>query len=347
MSTSILRLALGGACAAALPASAVAGDFLVRLEGAVEFIESSAPATGPFAGATIGDSIVVDYAVEYPGTPNGSAIIVNGNPVPGIGYDLDFSASSATFRGVTTPLVDTIPPPFESGFELISGVNGAFGLSGIADGFFSLSCWDPLTPITPAASVITSDDLAQLAGTTIDASQLSFPLLTWDDEFPFSPNTIDFRIDTITVIDVPSSVGQSYCGPAEVNSTGASAALTGFGSDVAADDDFTLMAADLPIGAFGLFLASRDQAFVPMAGGSAGNLCLGGAIGRYNRPGEINAADAQGALSLALDLADTPQPNATVSVMAGETWNFQCWYRDTVASGPTSNFTNGLSVDFL
>ncbi|MCP3916270.1 MAG: hypothetical protein GY711_12005 [bacterium] len=29
----------------------------------------------------------------------------------------------------------------------------------------------------------------------------------------------------------------------------------------------------------------------------------------------------------------------------GETWNFQCWYRDN-NPGPTSNFTDAVSVTF-
>ena len=31
-----------------------------------------------------------------------------------------------------------------------------------------------------------------------------------------------------------------------------------------------------------------------------------------------------------------------VAAQAGETWNFQVWFRD----GQTSNFTNGVSVQF-
>jgi hypothetical protein len=49
---------------------------------------------------------------------------------------------------------------------------------------------------------------------------------------------------------------------------------------------------------------------------------------------------------LALDLTQIPQPTGFVSVAAGDTWNFQCWYRDAVGGVATSNFTDGLSVDF-
>jgi hypothetical protein len=33
------------------------------------------------------------------------------------------------------------------------------------------------------------------------------------------------------------------------------------------------------------------------------------------------------------------------SILAGETWNFQAWYRDLNPTN-TSNFTDGLSVTF-
>jgi hypothetical protein len=36
-----------------------------------------------------------------------------------------------------------------------------------------------------------------------------------------------------------------------------------------------------------------------------------------------------------------------VAVNVGDTWNFQAWYRDSDGmGGATSNFTDGLSIDF-
>jgi hypothetical protein len=49
--------------------------------------------------------------------------------------------------------------------------------------------------------------------------------------------------------------------------------------------------------------------------------------------------------SVTLDLTAFPQPGGTHGVMPGETWNFQCWYRDA-NPGPTSNFTDGISITF-
>lgn len=139
--------------------------------------------------------------------------------------------------------------------------------------------------------------------------------------------------------------GMSYC-MANPNSTGAVATLTADGSAVAADNDITLTADMLPNNAFGFFITSQTQGFVMNPGGSEGNLCLAGDIGRYVGMGQIQNTGMTGSFSLALDLTQTPQPTGFVSVAAGETWNFQGWFRDSSMTGPTSNFTEGLSIDF-
>jgi hypothetical protein len=143
----------------------------------------------------------------------------------------------------------------------------------------------------------------------------------------------------------PGGLGGAYC-MANPNSTGVVGVLTASGSASVASNDVTLMAEDLPLSAFGYFLASQLQAFTPNPAGSQGNLCLGGSIGRYVGPGQIQNSGATGAISLVLDLTQTPQPTGIVAVVAGETWNFQAWHRDSVAGNATSNFTNGLSIAF-
>lgn len=142
------------------------------------------------------------------------------------------------------------------------------------------------------------------------------------------------------------ALGVSYCGPANVNSTGASGRISAFGSAVAAVNDATLTADRLPANALGFFLASRTQGLLANPGGSQGDLCLAGAIGRYVAPGQVQSSGGLGILTLVLDLTRTPQPVGVVPVLAGETWNFQAWHRDTSAMGATSNFTDGLEIDF-
>ncbi|QDV04685.1 hypothetical protein Poly30_01780 [Planctomycetes bacterium Poly30] len=139
--------------------------------------------------------------------------------------------------------------------------------------------------------------------------------------------------------------GSPYC-TAVANSTGQAGSLTASGSAVAADNDVTLLASSLPTNAFGFFITSQTQGFAMNPGGSAGNLCVLGAVGRYVGPGQVQNSGGSGSFSLTLNLAQTPQPTGFVSVAAGETWNFQTWHRDFVGGSVTSNFTNALEIQF-
>lgn len=143
----------------------------------------------------------------------------------------------------------------------------------------------------------------------------------------------------------PVGVGTNYCAAA-VNSTGASARMAATGSAVAASNAVTLTASRLPNHAFGFFLTSRSQGFVQNPGGSQGNLCLSGAIGRFVGPGQIKNSGASGAIDLGLDLTRMPTPTGFVAVAPGDTWNFTAWYRDVAGGVATSNFADGLSVTF-
>jgi hypothetical protein len=117
------------------------------------------------------------------------------------------------------------------------------------------------------------------------------------------------------------------------------------GSANVAANNLVLEASDMPNNSFGFFVTSLTQGFVGNPGGSEGNLCLGGAIGRYVGPGQIQNSGGTGGISLAVDNTMQPSPTGFVMVAAGETWNYQAWFRDTTPAGPaTSNFTDGLEI---
>jgi len=143
----------------------------------------------------------------------------------------------------------------------------------------------------------------------------------------------------LTPLD-PSSLGTSYCGPAAVNSAGLSAVISATGSAMVADNDVTLIAEQLPPGQFGYFLAGQAQGFFNPPG-SQGNICLSGNIARYNQVANIIQGPTG---SIQIDLTAIPV-NLPTAVMPGDTWNFQCWYRDN-NPGATSNFTDAVSVTF-
>jgi hypothetical protein len=158
---------------------------------------------------------------------------------------------------------------------------------------------------------------------------------------PFTPRVWNGRLCSST-----ANIGTNYCA-ANPNSTGSTGHIGATGSTVRASNDVTLEASSLPNNSFGYFLTSRTQGLVIGPGGSMGNLCLGGSIGRYVGPGQIKNTGLLGSFNLVLNLSQTPTPTGPVSVLAGETWNFQSWHRDSVGGAATSNFTNGVSITFM
>ena len=80
-------------------------------------------------------------------------------------------------------------------------------------------------------------------------------------------------------------------------------------------------------------------------GGSQGNLCLIGQIGRFVAPGQVQSSGAPRRIQLQLDLTNLPIGAGQAAVAPGETWNFTLWYRDE-NPGPTSNFTDAVGVTF-
>jgi hypothetical protein len=142
----------------------------------------------------------------------------------------------------------------------------------------------------------------------------------------------------------PPLVGTEYCAPAVPNSTGIPGQISASGSLVVANNALALTARDLPNNSFGYFLTSRTQTNIPQPGGSLGVLCVGGLIGRYVGPGQIQSTGATGAIFLLLNLDRIPTPAGPVAAVAGQTWNFQAWHRDAVGGVVVSNFTSAVSV---
>ena len=137
-------------------------------------------------------------------------------------------------------------------------------------------------------------------------------------------------------------LGTNYCGPAVPNSSGLSGIMDASGSKVVADNALVLDARQLAVNKFGYFLVSDTQSFIPNPGGSQGNLCLGGTIGRYVK--DVASTGSNGEISLQINLDKLPAP-LNVAVNPGETWNFQLWFRDQNPE-QTSNFTDALAIKF-
>ncbi|MFT5058251.1 MAG: hypothetical protein ACI89E_001024 [Planctomycetota bacterium] len=175
----------------------------------------------------------------------------------------------------------------------------------------------------------------------------------------------------VLVIDytVPT-VFSPFCDPASNNSTGGPAILTGaFGSGYGSDLHLDVTGGPLPLAdgsrMLGYFLVGNMDASpgIPVSGGE---LCLvgipGASFGRYNVAGtnrtSLGLFDASGNLQNLVGTGgvsgygfDVPSEIeiagfAPTTIMAGDTYHFQAWHRDTLAGSGVSNFSNGLSVTF-
>ncbi len=153
-------------------------------------------------------------------------------------------------------------------------------------------------------------------------------------------------LDQNGVFDACESIGSSYCGPAVANSTGEGASIMALGTTSVPANNVTLTARQLPRSSFGMFVVSRTQGFSAQVPNSQGALCVAGAVGRFNRPGQIVASGATGTFLFPIDLTAIPTPNGLTQVLFGDTWNFQAWFRDN-NPGVTSNFTDAVSLTFL
>ena len=221
--------------------------------------------------------------------------------------------------------------PWLGGFHDTSDPNysePAGGWAWITGEPFTFTNWFPGEPNNTSASGGPEDYLEMFASGE------------WNDAEDNHFNTHQYLVEWEPV---GGQIGSSYCGPANLNSTGQAAVISAFGQEEVAANDVRLDAAQMPPNQFGYFINGMTTGFTTPPG-SQGNLCISGAIGRHN--GNILDSGAAGEFSLQLDLTDIPQPGGPVSINAGETWYWQAWYRD-VNPNNTSNFTDGVCITFL
>lgn len=139
-------------------------------------------------------------------------------------------------------------------------------------------------------------------------------------------------------------LGEPYCvGYTVPNSTGSRGELAGSGSADVRDGALLLTASALPTNVIGIFVTGTAPIALPLAN-SNGTLCVGGQIGRFVAPGQIQATGSGGTMSLTVDLGALPSAGAASSAVPGTTRYFQAWHRDVTGGAQTSNLTEGLRV---
>jgi hypothetical protein len=172
--------------------------------------------------------------------------------------------------------------------------------------------------------------------------------IVWVDYNGTNGGTLEGYTVDIPTIDISTAiaVGRQYC---DANDNGGSPT---FGADSSwmwiegtqsLGSTHVAHCENVTPNAAGYLNASRTTANINLAGGGLGRLCVTGS-GRY-----VNAVQNSGTArtySTNINPLSMPQPNGFVSSLAGETWNFQYWHRDTSPGGATFNFSNACSVTF-
>ena len=100
---------------------------------------------------------------------------------------------------------------------------------------------------------------------------------------------------------------------------------------------------DVPLNSSGYLLTSQTSGDVNLAGGGQGRLCLLNP-GRFVQ--SVQNSGTTGTFSTTVIPQFMPTPAGFVSALAGQTWHFQYWHRDSVSGTPTSNFSNACSMTF-
>ncbi len=194
-----------------------------------------------------------------------------------------------------------------------------------------------LGPLAPGAGFGRSHEPGPTSP-ALDRGSATTALSLDQRRFPRLSGAID-----IGAVERPLGGNVVGCVPV-ANSSGVAANLRASGAFSLATNRVRLLANQVPSGALSLFLASLSSAAPGTPPGSSGALCLGGAIGRFVGPGQVQNATPEGTAQLDLNLLALPQPTGAVAAAAGQSWYFQAWYRDALGGQATSNFTAALEL---
>lgn len=167
------------------------------------------------------------------------------------------------------------------------------------------------------------------------------------DEFGVSATGFDIgafgNAGRVGVYSPALPIGTRYCSPANAGSSGRPAIIQAYGSPLVSENCLSLTVNGLPIASFGYFIGGTGTASATPPG-ALGTVCVGGSnIARFNSTPQIVRGPTG---SIEIDVQAIPG-NPPQPVLPGETWNFQCWFRDSTPAGvATSNFSDAVGVTF-
>ncbi|HPF14536.1 MAG: hypothetical protein H6830_12940 [Planctomycetes bacterium] len=304
----------------------LAGDLLITFEGHVTQIMGSGMPSGPFVAAQVGDAMRCSLEFEQP------------PPLPfdTVFYTADFDSLSLRIgqgeetgnipAGMIALVGNDVPYPSFPTVDFLSFQFPTIGLGNVS-----------ILVEDPQGQIFSTNYLSAIPGPRLvpSSSYLEVRYLNTTDG-------IRVRLDQMAIYRMEDQ-GSTYCAPAAINSLGVSGTLEANGSDYAAAERLVLLADYLPSQQFALLLAGTAQASPTVPTGSQGNLCIGGTLARFNQL--LTNTDNGLTARFDLDPFEVPLAPGTLPIVAGSTYHFQVWYRDSNPS-PTSNFTEALSVTF-
>lgn len=263
---------------------------------------------------------LADLLVSVEGIFVPSAIYVVRQEAPGaLGNASSLGVSEASFAGVLVV----------ADFDL-DGVDDWARLGG-SESFLGLAMQPPAYVVWPIPPVLTASGHEPVVAQDVNGDGL--PDLVREATGECSIN----RLGDL-------SIGDSYCSGGIPNSAGFSALLLAFGDVRASLNRVRLEVLGLPPDVFGFFLVSTSAGDVFPVPQSTGRLCLGGSIGRFIAPGQVQNSGPMGRFELPISIFGLPSPAGGFSG-AGDSLFFQAWHRDEGSFGP-SNFTAALRIEF-
>ena len=329
--------------ASALAAPAAAQTFTFQIDQPQSnFTWSGNTSLGPLVGNPSNAFQVAGTAVlelDSGGNPVGAGRILSSNAavIPDlhgkIPNPLPFLPPLATID-VTNLVLDVSSDPFA-----VSG-SGAFTTNVV------LTALSGTLTVTPLGSSPTVTSLAGQSSTptptsgSITAAGAGLHLVvpvnsTFSFTDPGSGTSGTLTVTGTIRADFACPTPATYC-TAAPNSVGGGALIASGGSTSIDANDLSLQVSGAIPGQPGLFYYGPNAIQVPFGDGFR---CVGGGVLRL----AVQQASPAGAYSLAVDQNALPPGGA---IEAGDTWRFQCWYRDPASGGAGFNFSNGLEVFF-
>lgn len=287
--------------------------------------------------------LAVPFLDDVPtSTVNGDAWISNQGVVASTGglnepsgtRSLQFSATNAGLERDDRLISNFLLLGGQSGFEVFAAVQNRgvqAGNSLVIEIYNSQDDWVELIRVT-------SNGVSESDFTVYNAP---LPNNAYHDEAQLrirsevDGNTENWYVDDIAVTDQGCGATTTYCLGA-TNSTGNSAGLVNLGTASIGANDFLAFGGGYPANQFGILIYGQGATFTPLGNGT---LCVSTSPTLFRLT--IFQADLFGSFNVPVDYNNLAPGSA---INAGETWNWQTWYRDTVGAG--FNFSDAISVTF-